>query len=135
MSQLHNAHLNDVQIERYGQQRDSEVSVNSTIQDFLRNASTSLKSLSKTSIFINCQTFQTRVPKLPKHQSVISILNLFGLFASGNMNRTKRLIDLPIVENEPPLWLQTQAEHCKQWRPIICAGWVRNHWFDFQHKN
>ena len=35
MFQLHNAHLNDVQIARHGQQRDSEVSVNSTNRRFL----------------------------------------------------------------------------------------------------
>ena len=35
MFQLHNAHLNDVQIARYGQQRDSEVSVNSHNSRFL----------------------------------------------------------------------------------------------------
>ena len=63
--------------------------------------------LSKTSIFINCQTLQRQVLNLPKQ----IIMKLFGL--SAPEPGTKKLIDLQIVENEQSFWLGTETEHTK----------------------
>ena len=95
--------------------------------------------LSKTSIFINCQTLQRQVLNLPKQ----IIMKLFGL--SAPEPGTKKMINLQIVENEQSFWLGTETEHTKHWalqtghwgwvtvasyhwQPIIRAGWVHR-WF------
>ena len=65
--------------------------------------------LSKTSIFINCQTLQRQVLNLPKQ----IIMKLFGL--SAPEPGTKKLINLQIVENEQSFWLGTETEHTKHW--------------------